>query len=91
MARVGAQVIVRWPRNGEEFFLKLNQPGIYMAGPESHSAVTDAKEGGSLRASEKNKANIYFELICIGYGERPFRGSKVPLLAEYMYMEKVLI
>lgn len=52
MARVGAHILVRWPRNGEEFFLmEHNQRDIYVAGPESHSVVTDAKEE-SIRASE---------------------------------------
>lgn len=54
MARVGAQILVRWPCNGGEFFMKLIQRDVYVTGPDSHSVVADAKEE-RLRASEKIK------------------------------------
>lgn len=67
MAIVGAQILVRWPCALEEFFIKLNQYDIYVAGPESHFVITDVKEESIIRASEKRKRTL--ELICIGREE----------------------
>lgn len=52
MARAGARILVKWPPNGEEFVTEGDQRDIYVAGPDSHPVVTDAKEESSIRASE---------------------------------------
>lgn len=82
MARIGAQILVQWPHNGEEFFMKLNQRDILCGWTWVTFCGYWCQRRREPKDIWKNKENAYFELSYRGYGEWTFRRSKLPLLAE---------